>query len=384
MFHDSPISHLRYGKEMKRFYAAAGVWSFGQGLVQIFIPIFLFVSGFSLGQILFFSLIAQVVRAINIPLSILACKKYGAKHVLSISFLFPILFFVSLSFAEFSQTFLYLAALFFGLKMAYLFVPYHLHLSKIAPNNKRGRILAHTAVIAAFCLAVAPVVGGFMLGDAGILPTTIFASFFFVIAALILITSKEATSYHSFKLSRLPFKEVRKDAFASGFYNISSQLGSVVWFIFVFVILGSYPKVGIIAGVSLAIGVSAVYFLGRMEDKLDKKKIFLGVSIAFALFAILRVFLTSFSGIIIGNILYALAGVGAAISWTSIFHTNLNRYPKAEYLFWMELVGALFSALIMGVFILVYYLLGLWATLITGIVVSGVSMLFVNFARLKK
>ena len=369
---------------MKHFYTAAGIWSFGQGLVQIFIPIFLFVSGFSLGEVFFFSLIAQFVRAANVPFAIWASEKYGAKHVLSFSFIFPILFFISLAFAMTSIIFLYLASLFFGLKMAYLFVPYHLHLSKISPDKKRGRVLASTAIIAALSVGTAPIIGGFLIGDGGMLITAILASIFFAAAAVILLTTKEKTTYHSLKLKRLPFRKMYKDAFASGFYNISSQLGGIVWFIFVFAILGTYAKVGIVSGISLAIGAFAIYLLGKFEDKFDRKKIFLWVSVAFVLFAFVRVFLTSFSGIILGNILYALSGVGGAIAWTSILHGNIDKSPKAEYLFWMELFGSIFSLIIMAIFIGVYYLFGLNTTLIAGIIVSGIAMLFANLVRLRK
>jgi len=369
---------------MKHFYSAAGTWSFGQGLVQIFIPIFLFVSGFSLGQVFFFSLIAQFIRVLNVPLAILASEKYGAKHILSFSFIFPILFFISLAFATTSIVFLYLASLFFGLKMAYLFVPYHLHLSKISPDKKRGRILASTAIIAALSVGAAPIIGGFLIGDKGMLITALVACVFFVASAVILLTTKEKTTYHSLKLKRLPFKKMYKDAFASGFYNISSQLGSVVWFIFVFVILGTYAKVGIVAGISLAIGVCAVYILGKLEDKLDRKKIFFYVSIIFTIFAFARVFLNSFSGVIAGNILYALASIAVAIAWTSILHRNIDKTPKAEYLFWMEIVGGIFSLVIMAIFIGVYYLFGLTFTLVAGIIVSGVSMLFANLVNLRR
>lgn len=378
------LLQFRYTRERKHMFSAMIFWWFGVGILQIFITIYLFQSGFSLAAIFLFAAMQQGVRTISVPLALVATGKIGAKHVLSISLVFPIAFYLFFSAIINVPMFFYFAAIMLGLAQGYGWVGYHMHMSKVTPDTSRGRTLGTIMVIQMLGLAAGPVLGGILIERFGIVSALMTSIAIFLATIVILLSSREVSVRHTINLKLLHLRKVLRDAIGNGFYNTKTELNILAWPIFMFIVVQGYEKLGYIEGSALIVGMIAVALIGKLLDRTRRKLVLLWTSIVYAIVSALSVFAGSVLAIAIMNILMRAAGRANNLPWLSIFHSNLGKHPRTEYLLWFEGFGAGITALFMFAFIFIAQVLDVRTTLIIAILVSSVSVLVPNIVRYRE
>src|SRR3989344_5751520 len=95
-------------KEFNQFYLAIFIMSFGESLINIFVPIFLFNSGFPIYQILFFYLLEAFYFLIFSYPAAKLVSKIGVKHSILLSTPFFVAFVLGLLFINFHPVIFFL------------------------------------------------------------------------------------------------------------------------------------------------------------------------------------------------------------------------------------------------------------------------------------
>lgn len=382
MYHH--ILELKYTEEREHLFFATAAWWFGIGLIQIFVPIFLWSTGFSLAQIFLFFAIQCGVRALSVPLSLESSGKIGAKHVLSISLIFPLLFYLVFSKIPDIPNYFYLAAILMGLAQGYGWPAYHLHTSKITPDNNRGKTLAVIIILQIVTLAAAPAVGGYVIENFGI-PNLIWtAAILFSFSAIVLINTKEIFSRHRLNTKLLGFRKVSRDAVANGFFNIRSEMSFVIWPLFMFTIIPGFKNIGFVEGLGTFFSIVAVYALGRLLDRGQRKRLLIWTSMLYIPVSIARILAFNPISLIILHIVYRIANRANGLVWISIFHSNLSRHPRVEYLFWVETIGAAMLTIAMFAFIFIAQVFEFKTTLIIAIIFGSLCAWISNLVSYRE
>ncbi len=128
-------------KEIKLFYASISLFNLASSMVGIFIPLYLFEKGYSLSIIILFFALVQFSRLIFLPISAWLSSTVGAKKVIGFSFIGSIIFYLILDKIVYLSYGFYFGDLIYGVVLSFYFLPFFVHLSKMSPDKKRGRIM---------------------------------------------------------------------------------------------------------------------------------------------------------------------------------------------------------------------------------------------------
>ena len=316
MYHH--LLELRYQKERRHLFPTVTTWGFAMGLIQIFIPIFLWKNNFSLSQIFLFFAIQYTARLLSTPFSIISSGKIGAKHSLSLSFIFPVLFFLTFSQIPDVPYYFFAAAIFIGVSKGYGWPAYHMHVSKITPDVHRGKTLALVTILRTIALAAAPAVGGYIIENFGVSKLVLVAIFLLILSAMLLMNTKEVFSRHKLNRKLLRFRHVARDSVANGFFNTKVGMNLVAWPLFMYTILPGFKKIGYIEGAAIAISSVALYYLGNLLDRGERKRFLVWTSVLYVPVAIVRLLAFNPISLIIFHVIYQLFDRANGLVWVSI------------------------------------------------------------------
>ncbi len=166
----------------------------------------------------------------------------------------------------------YLSAIIFGAIQALLWLPFLIHLSKISPNEKKGRIFSKLNMYSAVANASGPILGGFIISFYG------FEYVFYLVIGIVLFAiyflslTPEVSKIRKVNFKLINIKKVYPDLIANGAFNFQVYLANTLWPIFIFLILPQYNTIGFIQTVSVFLSLIALHYSGKWTDKFNRKK----------------------------------------------------------------------------------------------------------------
>ncbi len=368
-------------KEIKLFYASFSIFNFASSIVGIFIPLYLFEKGYSLSFIILFFVLVQFSRLIFLPISAWLSSVFGAKKILSLSFVGSIIFYLILDKIDYLSNGFYLSALIYGIIHAFLYLPFLVHLSKMSPDNNRGKILGKLNIYSAIAGASGPIFGGIIISSYGF--SAVFAAviFFITPAVLLLLLTPEISKIRKINFRLINIKKIYPDLIANGFLNFQIFLSYAIWSIFIFLVVSEYDKIGLIQSISLFVSIVVFYVLGIWVDKFDRKKVLLWGSL-FSFFAdIIRVFASSFASVLLLNTSSIAFEKAKRMAWDAKIQEHMDREPRTEYVCLFEMGGTLVAFILLILFMLLIQSLSLKDALFCGIIISSLSGIFINLIR---
>lgn len=367
--------------EIKLFYLSFSIFQFANSIVQIFIPLYLYNKGFSLYSILIFFAVTQVGRLIFLPIAAWLSSSYGAKRIMSISFIFSIFYYIFLGKVEGISYVFYFSAFLFGAVQALQWLPFLVHLSKISPNEDKGKIYSKLNIYTTIGNALGPLLGGYIISSYG------FKSVFYVVIALIvpaiyfLLITPEVSKMRKIKFSLISVKKIYPDMIANGAFNFQTYLGNIIWPIFIFVVLPQYNTIGFIQTASLFMSLVTLHFIGKLTDRSRRKKVLLWGSAINSLTSLFRIFANSFFSVFIINSASIFTGTLQAIPWNVKLQEHMEKEPRTEYVAVFEIGGTLINFLALSLFAAIAIFLPFKDVLFYGIIAGSLSGLFVNLIR---
>ncbi len=368
-------------KEIKLFYASNSFFNFASSIIGIFIPIYLFEKGYSLSAIILFFVLVQLSRLIFLPISAWLSSVIGAKKMIGFSFIASIIFYLTLDKIDSLSNGFYLSALIYGAVIAFYILPFLVHLSKMSPNNNRGKILGKLNIYSAVAGASGPILGGIIISSYGFSAGFVAVILFIIPAILLLLLTPEISKIRKINFGLINIKKIYPDLIANGFLNFQIYLGYMVWSIFIFLIVLEYDKVGLIQTISLFVSIIVFYILGILVDKFNRKKVLMWGSLISVFTDLIRVFASSFASVLLLNTSSVAFEKAKRMAWDVKIQEHMDKEPRTEYVCFFEMGGAFVSLVLLALFMLIIQSLSLQDALFCGIIISSLSGVFINLIR---
>jgi len=372
-----------HAKELKLFYTSISFYTFASSIVQIFIPIYLFGKGFSISSILLFYALMQLGRLAALPAAAYLSSNFGAKKVIGVSFIFQIIYFLFLRHIEVNNLSWYFlaSALIFGAMWAFLWLPYLVHVSKISPNENRGKIVGKINIYSALTSALGPLLGGAVIASYGFSYAFALAILITIPAIILLLRTPEASKIRKINYSLINVRKIFPDFMANGFFNFQNFLDSIVWTIFIFIIIPQYKTIGLIQTAALLVSVLSYYLIGILTDKFNRAKLLAFGSFLTAIAGILRLLANSFLGILLLNTVFTSVYILERIPWNVKVQEHMDQDARTEYMAIFEIGGTIITLIGLLILAILFSSMPLKESLVLGLIIASVSGLFVNFVR---
>ncbi len=278
MFSDFLRHHQFFcDKEMNEMYVSVFLMNLAESMIGIFVPIYLFSLKYSVAEILLFFLIGQLGSVLfALPVARLVAK-FGAKHSILISVPFLLAYYFGLRLLPNFNWLFFIIPL--GITFRSLFYNFGFELNYLDHCDRRrvGKDLSLFAVFSFAAAIVAPLAGGLVIAFAGY-------GTMFIIGSIILFLSVWPLFLTNDKCRQIDFsnKDIIKMLRQKGNigmalsfvgYAVESNIGRVIWPVFLIIALGTAQKVGYLASIAAFLTIIVVYLAGRWSDRIGSFKL---------------------------------------------------------------------------------------------------------------
>jgi hypothetical protein len=255
-------------------------------MIELFVPIYLFMTGYSISMIIFFYFLVSFFFILFSVTGASIVSRIGAKHSILLSIPSLILYYLGLKNIGAMPYLFFLLPLLLSLRMILYNYGFHLNYLLHSDKSRRGKEISNLGIIAIIAGALSPFIGGAVIVDKGYGMLFFISTIFLFLSAFVLLATRD-----KYEKNRISVKTVRDYlskpsntwkilSFAG--YSIETIIGRIIWPLFMILILFSPKRVGLIVTLSILVSIIAFYTIGRFVDKFDKSKIlYLGTFLYF-------------------------------------------------------------------------------------------------------
>lgn len=369
--------HYFQSKELDEIYIGNALRSFAGSMISIFIPIYLFTLGNSFTNILWFYLLTHLFGIGVVILSFKLIHRIGAKHLIFISTIFQIGFFVLLQLMSTTYIPLAVLALVNAIHLYFFWLPFHIIFARSSSNKEGGTQLGIMTVFSSALTIIGPLVGGIITTQfsQGYLILFIFASVLLLISGLVYLFSHDSKEIHKINLRKSLDVISKRDKLALTGNRIRTFTLAILWPMFMFLILGTTVSIGaILSGANLLLVILTAY-VGRLSDKKDKNKLLKFGSIFHSGSAAFRGFATSLGSIAAFQVLGAFTFAFMNIPFRSMVYQRSREHSVSAFMFSQEF----FFRIVTIIFIACLIIL---TTFFTPLVVMGIAFMLAGFGTI--
>lgn len=269
-------------REITEVYWQTFLSNLALALVFIFEPIYLYSSGFSLIQILWFYVQVYVWYLLWISVGAKFASLFGYKHSIFVSNIFYVVYWVILFLVSTHHFLFFVAPLFFALQKSWFWPAYDAEFGISSKQIQRGRETGVLYALIQSGFILGPFIGGFVSETLGFLVLFTFASALMLFSVYPLFKSPEIYCRHSFRFAtlRAVFKKYKSNFF--GYWGYAEDLMVMsLWPVYMFMVIPDFLNIGLVTTIATVIGTMLMLYVGRLTDKKDKRKLILGSSIIY-------------------------------------------------------------------------------------------------------
>lgn len=263
--------------EMKLFYTAVFLMTLAEGMIAIFVPVYLFKLNYSISSIIFFYFLISLCFLMFSISGARITSKIGVKHSILLSTFLIIIFYLSLNAIANHAWLFFITPLLMALHMIFYNYGYHLNFFINSNMVKRGEQVSRLGIIHTLGAAVGPLI-------AGVIITVFSFSWLFLMASVLLIFGAGCLliTHEKYEPIKIDFKKSFKYFLGKGNgknllsfsgYAIESIINRIIWPIYLIMIILTYDTMGLIVTLSLIISILVFYFIGKMTDRYDRRKL---------------------------------------------------------------------------------------------------------------
>jgi len=332
MHHHIHAHHLHLIKdEIQEVYLNLIIQSFGISLISIFVPIYLLQLGFTINQALIFVMVEWGVLSFSAPFAAMMAKRIGFKHMMVYRLPLMLYYFIMLYSLNFVSYPIYLIALGGGISGSMYWVSMHSLFAKYSDKIHRGKQTGKLMTIPNISAMIGPSIGGLIAVTFGFKVLIVTSMIFLCVATIPLFFTKDMKP-HVLKFSfsdmfaRKHFKFITRFV-AQGIMAIS---GTIIWPIFVYLILNDVASVGFMATIS-AVGIIVfTLIIGNMSDRVNKIRIIKFGGVLMALTFFLRIFALNTITIFAISFIAGLFSVLINLPILAMFYDAANKENLSE------------------------------------------------------
>lgn len=292
--HHSLQLHRTFDTPIKKFDLSIWLHSFARSLISIFIPILFLRAGYSIAEVMIYYFIYNVI---DVPLNFFASwltRKIGARWVIILGSMFMLAYFLSLSALHYHSWMLlimiaFLAAIydaFYWVAHLFFFVKCSTHKDNISKDTSTLSILRQVASLVAPALGAAVLIF-FNENILIYISVSVIALSTIPLFSIQKISDKPIQPKKSFKEFFHSF-DITKDYISTMFFGIHMATESIIFPIFIFVLLGNVTSVAAVPILAAVAAIIFTYMTGNVKKEHRLRTMMIGALVA-GIFWILRI-----------------------------------------------------------------------------------------------
>ena len=326
--------------EIKELFISTMILNFGLALIFVFEPIYLFRLGYSLQQIMLFWVIVYFFYILWIPLGAKVSEKFGYEHTMFYGTFFWILLYLGLYLIGSHPIFFYITPLFYAAQKSLYWPAYHANFSKYSDDSEEGREIGFLNILTSLTFIIGPAIGGLILHFWGFNILFILVAIIFLLSNVPMLLTKERFVSESvdydYSFRRLFNKENRRKFFA--YLGFGEEiLVVVVWPIFISLFIEDLFSIGGMVAITTFITMLVTLIIGRMSDRIDKRKILRGGAFFYSLSWFIRLIVQTQWGIFLVDGFSRIFKNVVAVPLTAITYEDAKNHKVMNTVLTFEL-----------------------------------------------
>jgi MFS family permease len=283
--------------ELSELYATQLLRSLSISLVGLFVPIYLYKSGFSVAAICGMFLVWTIIRPLWSWLGARLIGWYGPKHTMAIAVFVQIAYLTLILTINELHWPLWLIGVVGSFCYGVYLMAFEVDFSKIKHSEHGGKELGYMQMFERLGAILGPVIGGLIATFIDPRFTIAIAIFVLCASLIPIFLSAEPVRQHQVVLVKgFPWRRHRRDIFVSSAFALENVVSITVWplFLGIFVVTANtYAALGVLTAISTAVAFLAIFTIGRLiDDNYGKRLLNIG-AYANAILHLSRIFVTS-------------------------------------------------------------------------------------------
>lgn len=263
--------------ELSEMYIAGMLKNFAQGMIGVFVPLYLLNKGYSFQVILFYYALLYALGVAVDYLSARLTARLGPKHVMRLGFLMQFITAIALAHIDVLPYPLLIIAFFHTSSGAFYWLPYHVDFSKVKHAKHGGAEVGWVNILERVGGIAGPLAGGIIGAYFGGSALFFVAAVVLLIAIVVLMLSPEPM-HTSVKLTfknRFKLNDWRTHISYSSFVTENS-VGMLLWPTFLAAVVftnNAYIKIGTVVSLSVVAAIVIALPLGKLVDNQKGRKL---------------------------------------------------------------------------------------------------------------
>jgi MFS family permease len=372
LHHHLKMHHLHF-TEVNELYISLSLQAFALGLTGIFVPIYIYTLGFSVTALATFFIVAFFAGILTYPAAAKLTSSIGPKHVIALSYIFLFCYVLTLFLLPTNNQLLYVSAIIGGVGAGMFWIARHIDFATIINSKNTVKKLSTLLIFYIIAQASSPFIGGVIATNFGIGYGLLASSVGLLTAIYPLLRTPEPIVPRKTRIRPMRTAPARH-LIANFAMQSQTTVGLYTWPLFIFLIVGSYQNVGLIATISLMLSVFMLHKVGHFGSQKKSEKVFRIGLISRTFVHIIRRFSSSFPQTLSVNILGDLTDVLVSVPFTARFYNGARKYDIPAYLTDMEIAGGLGKISVWLVLMTVSIQFGLKAGLMATFIQAAIMM----------
>lgn len=350
--HHASVFHARHMSKLGRINVAHTIRVIALSLIGVFVPIYLYKTGYDLTSILMLFMLQGLFWALLIYPTMLSIGRYGAKRVLVAGNILSAVYAATLVAFEQFQFPLWILALSWGAMVAPYWFAYRVAFSSIIDSGKAGQEVSLSAGLNLAGAGLAPLIGGILASSLGIGVVYGLALGLCIGALAFIFDRQPNVASRRANVRNIDWRKAWPDIITNGAYGVDDALQGVVWPLLIFLVVPSYAGVGALSSVIVVSSILVSLYVGRREATRGERHYMKEGSILLTALNGLRILVSSTTHVFGVNLISGVSHALIDTPYMSRYYRKANAASRIEYIFGMQMAAAivwfLYSAILVA------------------------------------
>ncbi len=256
--------------ELSELYASEFMRSLSISVIGIFVPIYLYQLGYSLGSIFAMQIVWAASRPVLSFVSAKTIAYLGPKHTIALGTVSQLLYLMVLISIDKMNWPLALLGILGSLSYALFGIALQVDFSKVKHSEHGGKELGFITICERVGSSLGPLIGGLIASFINPRLTIFVAILILALSLLPLFQSAEPVRVKQKIILRgFPWRRHKYDFISAPFFGIENIVSIVIWPLFVSLTIfttNTYAAVGLLISISTLATLLAIYSIGKLID----------------------------------------------------------------------------------------------------------------------